>query len=331
MAAPDTSWLTVDDVQLQDGGTVTTGGKLVSYETAAHPTLTLVAGTGHTSLGSTAHPERMLLRRLPPDEEAIPEGILLAGRNEDNWYHWLAEYFPRALTVPEDIAPHVPVLVSRRTPTTGVEALLELTERRIVLVDPMCSQPAGRLHVAAPVVQVLDTGHADWATATTIDRAPLDALRARLAVDVPREGAGSRVLLTRRSAPRGIRNQERLEEIAHSAGLDLVDPGGMTLAEQRELFSTAELVVGASGAVMANYLLMRPGYTIVALTSEHLRDFVLLAVMAAVAGCSFRYVLGTSDVSREGIKVTNHWIHADFTIDEAALTAALSGSEPRFV
>ena len=296
------------------------------YETAADPTLTFVAGAGQSSFGSTAHSDGMLLHRMPPAEEGIPEGILLAGRNDDNWYHWLAEYLPRALTVPEDIARHVPLLVSRRTPTTGVEALLELTERPIVLVDPTCSQPVGRLHVAAPVVQVLDTGHADWAFATTIDRAPLDALRARLGVDVPREGNGRRVFLTRRSAHRGIRNQEGLAEIARSAGLDLVDPGGMTFAEQRELFSTAELVVGASGAVMANYLLMRPGSAIVALTSEQLHDFVLPAVMAAVAGCSFRYVLGTSDIRREDVKDMNQWIHANFTIDEAAFRSALSAA-----
>lgn len=323
MAAPDTRWLTVDAAHLQDGGTVTTNGRLVSYETAADPSLTFVAGTWESSFGSMSHPEAMLLHRRPPAEREIPEGILLAGRNDDNWYHWLAEYLPRVLTVPPDIDPGVPLLVSRRTPSTGVEALRELSERPIALIDAGRSQSVRRLHVAAPVVQILDSGYANWAAATTIDRAPLDALRERLGVNVPRDGEGRRIFLVRRSARRGIGNELELAQIATTAGLELVDPTGLTFAEQRELFSSADLVVGASGAVMANYLLMRPGSAVIALTSEQLQDFVLPAVLAAVAGCSFRYVLGRSDVRLEKVKDANHWIHADFTIDEAAFASTL--------
>ena len=328
MAAPDTRWLTVDGAQVQDGGTVTTGARLVNYETAADPSLTFVAGNWETSFGSMSHPEGMLLDRRPPAEAAIPEGILLSGRNDDNWYHWLAEYLPRALTVPADIAPDVPLLVSQRTPPTGLEAIREVSERPIAFIDPKRSQSVGRLHVAAPVVQILDSGHADWSSAATIDRRPLDALRARLGVDVPRDGEGRRIFLSRRSAHRAIRNEARLAEIATQSGLELVDPGGLTFPEQRELFSSAELVVGASGAVMANYLLMRPGSAIIALTSEQLHDFALPAVLATVARCSFRYVLGTSDIRVDEISDPNHWIHADFTIDETSFAESLQTAVP---
>lgn len=323
MAAPDTRWLTVDDACVQGGGTVTTGDRLVCYETAADPGLRFVAGAWDASFGSHAHPGGMLLRRMPAAEEQIPEGILLAGRNDDNWYHWLAEYLPRALTIPEEIAPGVPLLVSRRTPPTGIEALLGITDRPVVPIDPRTSQSVGRLHLSPPVAQVLDTGHADWTAGTTIDRAPLDLLRARWGVDQPREGTGRRVFLNRHSSRRGIGNQQHLAEIAADAGLELVDPAGLTFAEQRELFASAELVAGASGGVMANYLLMRPGSTIIALTSEQLQDFVLPPVMATVAGCTFRYVLGRSAVRAEDVTDPNHWIHANFTINEADFAAAL--------
>jgi capsular polysaccharide biosynthesis protein len=329
MAAPDTRWLTVDTANVQDGGTVTTNGRLVNYETAADPSLAFVAGTWESSFGSMSHPEVMLLQRRPPAETEIPEGILIAGRNDDNWYHWFVEYLPRALTVPPGIDPEVPFLVSRRTPATGVDALREVSERPITLIHAKRSQAVRRLHVAPPVVQVLDAGYADWTAATTVDRAPLDTLRAHLGVDVPREGEGRRIFLVRRSVRRGIRNEAALAKIAAMSGLELVDPAGLTFAEQRKLFSSAELVVGASGAVMANYLMMRPGSKVIALTSQQLRGFVLPAVLAAVAGCSFQYVLGRSDVRKETMKDANQWIHADFTVDEATFATTLCEALPR--
>jgi hypothetical protein len=80
---------------------------------------------------------------------------------------------------------------------------------------------------------------------------------------------------------------------------------------------------------MANYLLMRPGSKVIALTSQQLRGFVLPAALAAVAGCSFQYILGRSDVRKKMVRDANHWIHADFTVDEAAFATTLGEAFPR--
>jgi capsular polysaccharide biosynthesis protein len=323
LPVPDPGWLVVDDATLQDGGTVTTGDRLIRYEASADPALDFVAGQWQTTFGSARHPEGALLRRPDDTTEPIDEGILLAGRSDANWFHWMVEYLPRVVGIPQTIAGDVPLILTRRVPDTGLQALRELSARPTVFVDPAIGQPVRRLHVAAPPVQVLDTTKIPWPEGLSINRAPLDELRQRWGVNTPREGMGRRVFVTRRSRHRGISNEGKLVRVAERHGLEIVDPSGLDLAGQRELFSSTEVLVGASGAVMANYLFMRPGSHILALTSQQLADFVLPAALAAVVGCSFEYLLGDSATKLADVADRNHWIHADFRVDASAFDRAL--------
>ena len=112
--------------------------------------------------------------------------------------------------------------------------------------------------------------------------------------------------------------------LATRSGLEVVDPTGLDFAAQRALYESAELLVGASGAVMANYLMMRPGSRIIAFTSHHLRDFIEPPAIAAAAGCRFEYVTGPAAVSGDDVADANQWIHADFRVDAASFRAALA-------
>ncbi|MFT4285228.1 MAG: glycosyltransferase family 61 protein [Protaetiibacter sp.] len=323
LPTPPTGWLTVEDAALQDGGTVTAGGRLFRYEASADPALDFVAGQWTTTFGSARNPDGVLLRRPDTAADPIEEGVLLSGRNDANWFHWTVEYLPRVLDIPAHISPEVPLIVTPRVPDTGLQALAELSDRPLVFVDPDHDQPIRRLHVAAPPVQVLDTTRVPWSDGLSINRAPLDAMRRLWGVDTARETPGRRVFVSRRSRHRGITNEEELVRIAERHGLEVVDPSELDFAGQRELFSGAEVLVGASGAVMANYLLMRPGSRILAMTSRQLADFVLPAALAAVADCSFGYLLGESDVRLEDLPDRLHWIHADFTVRPEAFDRAL--------
>lgn len=323
LPAPDTGWLHIDDALLQDGGTVTAGDRFIRYERSADPSLDFVAGQWMTTLGSSQHPDGVLLRRPDVTADRIDEAVLLAGRSDANWFHWMVEYLPRVLMIPASIGGDVPLLVTPRVPATGVEALRELTDRPIVVIDPAVTQPVGRLHVAAPPVEVLDTTKVPWDQGLRVNRAPLDDLRKRWGVHEPRVGTGRRVFVTRHSRHRGITNEHKLARLAQRYGLETVDPSGLDFAAQRRLFSDAEVLVGASGAVMANYLFMRPGSRIVALTSRQLADFILPAVLAEIAGSSFEYLLGTSTVRLTDVPDRNRWIHADFTVSPRDFERAL--------
>ncbi len=320
---PSMTWNRLRDVSLQEGGTVTTRQRFIRYEATADPIHDFVAGQWRTALGSPPHPEGVLLRRLPEVAETIPEAILIGGRSDANWFHWMAEYLPRVLSIPSSIGDDVPLLLSPRVPQTGIEALRELSSRPLVFADPETSQHVGVLHVAAPPLQVLDTTRVPWAEGLGVNRAPFDNLRRIWGVDRPRSGTGLRLFLERRAAHRGIANQAALNAIALRHGFTAIDPSRLSFAEQRELFSQADVVVGASGAVMANYLMLRPGSRILALTSDHLHDFLLPVLLAEIAGAEFRYLLGPARLELDDAADRNHWVHADFDIRPADLDRAL--------
>lgn len=323
---PTTDWLHFSNAAVQDGGTVTTDDSLLVYEHAADPANDFVAGQWQTVFGSSANREIALIQARPPSQETIPEGILISGRNDNNWFHWLIEYLPRVLMIPEDIGTQVPIVVSTRTPITGRQALAELTDRPVIEVDPLVRTRFGMLHVLAPPVQVHDTTKIPWQDGLRMD--PSAILRLRRAWDSA-QTASRRVFLQRRSQHRGIVNEAALAEVALRHGLEIVDPSALSFDAQRELFASTELLVGASGAAMANYIFMQPGSVILALTSDQLFDFVLPAALAQIAGAEFTYVTGPSIIALDEVEDRNHWIHADFSVDAATFEQELKAAIQR--
>ncbi|WP_227000966.1 glycosyltransferase family 61 protein [Protaetiibacter intestinalis] len=315
LSAPDVRWLTLDDAIVQDGGSVRVGDTWIAYEPSADPSnATFVSGLWQTHWGTRVHPDTVMIKTAPEAPDVIDEGILIAGRNDDNWYQFMVFYLARILSVPSSVPSDAPLLVTERTLPGGIEALRELSDRPIRMIDPGLAQRVRRLHVGPPVGNMRDDGYDAWFRALTVHLPALRELRRRWGVDTPRIGAGRKIFLHRNAGRRGVTNAESIASIAQEAGLELVDPALLTFGEQREVFSSSELVVGATGAVMANYLLMRPGSHIIGLTSDHLYDFISPPAMAWIAGCTFEYVTGPSLVTRRDVEHLQHWVQADFAI-----------------
>jgi capsular polysaccharide biosynthesis protein len=322
--APNPAWHRFDDVALQDGGLVTRGGNLLLYEEAADPRRDFVSGTWQTLFGNSVRPEAALLDRRPTGGPAIPEAILIGGRNDFNWFHWCVEYMPRVFTIPADVADDVPLLVSSRTPDTGLDALKRLTDRPIETVDAASSRDIGLLHVAAPVAQVLDSPRVTTLEGFAIDVPALTRLREEWCRVAPDRPAERRVFLRRRTKRRGILNEDRLAEMARAEGFEIVDPGRLSFDRQLELYSSTSVLVGASGAVMVDYLMLPPRARVLALTSTQLWDFVLPAAISAIADVDFAYLTGATTTQLHDATDRNSWLHSDFVIDTDEFARALA-------
>ena len=320
---PSPEWVHLDDAVVQNGGTVIADGNFVAYEASAHPSLDVVSGQSDTVFGSRMHPEAALVEMRPIAQETVPEGVLISGRNDFNWFHWFIEYLPRVLMIEPGVADDVPVLVTTRVPKTGIAALRSLTRRPIVELDAETAHRVGRLHVVAPQMQILDSTRLPWSDGLSVNVDSLRAVRSALGLDGAVARDGRAVFLQRKSGHRGMSNETDIAAIAVKHGLEVLDPGAMTWDEQKALFSSASLLVGASGAVMANYLLMSPGSRVLALTSEALEDFVLPAAIAATAGVEFTYVTGESTTELADHDHRIGWMHSDFRISEEAFEEAL--------
>jgi len=323
--APGRDWLAIDHAWIQGGGTVWSDSELICYELAADPANDSVAGQWEYLFGSMANRSLSLLQKSAESPASIPEAILIGGRADENWYHWLVDYLARVLEIPDGIAADVPVLVSSRVPRSGLQALRELTERPILMRNPSLTTRVDRLHVAAPVVQLLDDPRVPWADGFALRAPALRRLRERWGVAGSASPDGRRVFLSRQSGiRRGVLNEPELVDVARSAGLEILDPARLGFAEQRAMFQEAALVVGGSGAVMANYLFLRPGAEVIALTSRQLWDFVMPAALAEVAGARFRYLTGPSSSTLSEARNRSEWIHAPFSVEPELLERTLA-------
>jgi capsular polysaccharide biosynthesis protein len=315
LPVPNQQWLVVEQATVQDGGTILSGGRLVVYDPSADPRLDFVSGQWDSVFGAAFMPDRALVRLRESSSRRLPEGVLLSGRNDDNWYHWMVECLPRVFQVDSSVPSSAPFIVTSRTPPAGMEALERFADREIVVVDAALSLEVERLHVLAPSVQILDTTRVPWSQGLSMNTAPLLEFRRRLGLaNQTLGGNGRRVFLQRTSSRRGLINQHLLAEIAGQLGLELVDPSGLSWLEQIELFSSSSLVVGASGAVMANYLLMPSGSRVLALTSDSLADFVLPAALAGISEAAFSYLTGPNESALKDHPARNSWLHSSFSI-----------------
>ena len=321
---PKKGWLDVRGAELLRGSIVLNNGTLENYEHAADPTWDFVSGLWQVQFGSQNRRDSALIKISKKYPIALRESILIGGRNDSNYFHFLVEYLPRILTIPNSISKSAPILISNSVPKSGVQALEKLTNRKIIKIDPLKTYQVSRLHVSAPVSQVLDTTKVPWSDGLFIDLKTLQVFRERcLSLFSNPTLPPRRIYLRRQSGHRNLSNGAQLEKIARRMGFEVIDIKGMSWEKQVRLFSNCQVVVGAGGAVMANYIFLPKGAKVISLTSDYLADFSLPAYMASVAEASFTYVTGKAKMTRTSRTSTQEFMHLGFKIRKSSFTKAL--------
>lgn len=327
-AVPSTGFTELKSVVVFEGCQVKKNKKLILIENAADPTRDFVSGQWSYFFGGEAQPEAVLLDRESIGSVEVKSGILLGGRNENNWYHWVIEYVSR-LSFDKAIPPAVPILVSDSVPEGFLEVISSVSEREIIRLPKNLDWSVESLFVAQPLVQILDSTIVPWAEGLFINSAALTTFRdIVLEAHLPNPSP-TRIFLIRKSGHRGLINQESLRRTAESFGFTSVDPSTMTWNQQINLFRNAKILVGASGAVMANYLFMPPNSKIVSLTNTNLWDFVLPAQISATAGADFSYLLGNQKIGLN--KTSIEQMHSDFKVSAKKFKEILKSLDsPRY-
>jgi hypothetical protein len=126
------------------------------------------------------------------------------------------------------------------------------------------------------------------------------------------------VYLKRGGAARQILNLDEVETTLLEAGFVTVRPEKLSFVEQVALFSSAEHIVGASGAAMANMIFCKPHARVSICIGIHPdTSYWYWQNMACAAGNSVNYILCRNRPS------SNPTIHDDFTVDLSALKDAI--------
>lgn len=146
----------------------------------------------------------------------------------------------------------------------------------------------------------------------------LQALRDRLLQrKSDRSSTARKVVVRRNSKVRNIVNAKKIEEVLIRHEFSVIEPELLPLTEQIAIFANADVVIGATGAAMANLIFCKPTCKIIIMISDY-RDmpYWYWPNLASSVGNQIRYVFGRCVDSPA-------YLHSDYVIDLADLINAI--------
>jgi capsular polysaccharide biosynthesis protein len=141
----------------------------------------------------------------------------------------------------------------------------------------------------------------------------------RLATHGRKFDRGRRLYVARPDAlRRSITNQADIEDMLAKAGFDIVMPdGSFTAAEQIDLFRSASVIAGVSGAALTNLMWMRPDTQVLSFNPNLGYEFFFWD-LANIMNVRFSLIFGEAVSQEKGV-------HSDFTVDTLLVKNWLDG------
>ncbi|GIX29063.1 MAG: hypothetical protein KatS3mg123_2944 [Burkholderiales bacterium] len=248
----------------------------------------------------------VLKRYVKGCESAEVEGAIpLLGWPAANYVHWLTEYLPKLALVDEipeladlplvvDANLHPNILESLRLCNVHNRMLITLSPgevlrlKRAIFITPTAYAPFDYRFAA----EVERTGITpDWAMFVPY---AIHALRTKLLSSLT-EGADTgarRLFLRRNSHFRQMKNAEKVENLLHACGFQVVEPERLSFAEQMKLVGTAEIIVAQAGAALGNMLFAPEGCRIIILSTwSPYNNYYYFSNLASILQQRCAYVL----------------------------------------
>lgn len=222
-----------------------------------------------------AHTRTHAAISLPRDLETIDEGpvIVLPGF-VNNYYHWVMEALGTLASLDgSSLLKTAKILVHgelkrwhRETlKLLGIdcERVIECPDAPIKVRDAICPLVLSRNTIAHP--------------------AAVEYLRKHMARPGVECRPGKRLFLTReRLRGRKVVNERIVRERLSQYGFTAVDPARMTVAQQRDFFCDAEMIVAPGGAALTNMLFCPQRTKVMAIASVHTHDETFSSLTASL-------------------------------------------------
>jgi hypothetical protein len=253
------------------------------------------------------NPRTRALFRIATDR--IPFKLLHAASFIDacavNYAHWMTEVLPRiAVFCSKAEYNHVPILINAELHENLLTSAIHIAgeDREIILV------PIGRdVHVNELFITSVcgyvpfeprgkrQDDHSHGIFSPTAIKSMRDRLLLA-AESLPIQDWPKRVYLRRNSQWRNLANSDLIEEVLQSHGFIFVNPEALTLLEQILLFNNADIVVGPSGAGMANLIFTKQSAKVVILVGLNAdASYWYWQNIAQSAGANINYVIGPNN------------------------------------
>ena len=243
-----------------------------------------------------------------------------------NYAHWMTEVLPRInLFCRTGDAPRTPLLVNDGLHKNLMESLrLVVGEMHEIVALPMGScvkverlivtSVAGYVPFERRIKRAKNHSHGRFSPFALL------ALRQHLQhnfYSAP-SSAGSKIFIKRNSGIRNLTNAAEIEALLVARGFTVIEPELLTIMEQITVFSNAEVLIGATGAALANLIFCKPMAKIIILIPAYRHtSYWYWQNIACAVGNRISYVLG--EISR----INTSGIHSDFRIKSSDLLDAI--------
>lgn len=266
---------------------------------------------------------------MPLLTTVLPKAALFTDSVASNYAHWLTEVLPRiALYVRSASSEDVPLIIDDGLHPNLYESLAIVVEskrtvyklprdRRVHVQQLDVVTPTGYVPYAArPPKQA---GHSHGIFSAEALWAVRDACKHLM--QPVNQSACKRIYVRRSSGLRKLVNDQQISEMLTKAGFTVIAPEELSFSEQVRLFSQAELVIGATGAAMANLMFCPPGSRVHVLMAQH-KDmpYWYWQRLADCIGINLTYGLGEVCAGHD------KGFHADFTVDINHIDKVLSSA-----
>lgn len=246
----------------------------------------------------------------------IKKGIHFTKDHSCNYFHWLAECLPRLLLINQiQEANDVPLLIDSNIAPQQLDALeiMNQENRKIIKLENKNCYLVETLYYPSPLSVIHDNLQSPIKFNEDILYSPiaLDFVRnfflTKLKIK-PRDGFRKIYVSRKKASYRKIINESKIEELMVSHGYEIVFPEKLDFTTQLELFSQAKVVIGQSGAGMANLLFVPKNCkNLIFMSDDKQTNLHVFHGFCDAIGIKLQYLIGKSE--------KNCSMHSDFTVD----------------
>lgn len=261
----------------------------------------------------------------PLHTSTLPAAALFTDAVASNYAHWLTEVLPRIVLYTRNACSKgMPLIVDAGLHPNIFESLsLAIDPDRVVYTLPQdCRAIVKQLDLVTPAGYVpyaprepRGPGHSHGVFSTQALRAVRDTYKQLMARP---DAANKRLYVRRNSGLRKLVNDADISRLLSAAGFTIVAPEELSFSEQVRLFSQAELVIGATGAALANLIFCPPGARVHVLMAQHQdMPYWYWQRLADCVGVDLSYGLGNICAAPE------KGFHADFEVAPSTIESVL--------
>jgi capsular polysaccharide biosynthesis protein len=255
-------------------------------------------------------------------QKTLESGIVIIGRVDTNWFHFLLDTVPRVLFathIPEEI----PLVVRGDVPESGKLILESLTQREIIYLQDSENIVLKTAYIMPARGAIFDSKPKNYIPRLEYSFNTYKLLAEEIKLKMYRRevpGYDFPIAVLRRNSNRAITNQLEIAEVLNYYDVMTLEADDYFFTKQIKIFSEITMFIGAGGAVVSNIIFMEGSSAVVVLENKSSAKLGIWKELAIGMGLQYDSVIGKSF---RGSNFFRDRLHSDFKIDIAELSKVL--------